>query len=65
MCKVIETKRGKICEITNLPITKEDQFGSFCDKECNIDSQIFSKMRAAQWIDEMGPIFEQLKNKEE
>jgi len=62
MCEVFKSESGlSFCKKTGLPIVLKTPFGLFCDKECNIDSTIFSKSRAEAWIDAMGPIFEQLK----
>ncbi len=63
MCTVLVTNRGEICARTRLAIVKVDEFGSFCEKECDIDSYVFSKVRVAEWMHEMGPIFDRFKDK--
>lgn len=57
MCIIEETKKGPICKHTRLPITIENAFGSFCDKECNLEAIMFAKVRAEYMLDDMGPIF--------
>lgn len=61
MCVVKRTqKAGRVtytCEITGLPIEEHTPFGAFCPKRCGFDAAMFSKMRAEQWVDDMGPIF--------
>ena len=63
MCEVIEIAGRNVCKKTGLPIVMDTPVGLFCDKECGLDSLLFSKSRADQWINDMGPIFEQLKDK--
>ena len=63
MCEVV--KHGDIltCKRSGMPIVMKTPYGMFCAKECDIDATLFSKSRAEQWMDDMPPIFEQLKEK--
>jgi hypothetical protein len=57
MCRVIKNKNKEVCAATGLEITMENDLGSFCNRMCGFDASLFSKMQAARFIEEMGPIF--------
>lgn len=53
-----------MCQITGKPINVFNEFGSFCEDMCGFESWVFAKSRAAHMMDDMGPIFEQLKDED-
>ena len=68
MCEVVRTLQcGKAvfhCKKTGLPITTNDESGAWCDKMCGFHREVFVRGRVDQWMEDMGPVFEQLKDKE-
>jgi len=57
MCRVVKKKNKEVCATTGLEIIMENDLGSYCKRMCGFDATLFSKMQAARFLEEMGPIF--------